>query len=234
MKALTARPNWRRRLGARDKVDNLQRMLNGQAVKSVLEVGCGTGSVLAEVVRRGISTRHVGVDVADPSAHMDPGATGLDLRAYDGITLPFPDGSFDLVVASHVVEHVPNPRHFLAELARVASKLVYVEVPCEQRARFSHATVQSALNTGHINAYSPEYFLVLLQTTGLDVVDLQLFDHSLAVHSYGKTVLEGRARMGLRRALLRVNPILASRVFCYHCGAPVRPTARRNGSPASS
>jgi hypothetical protein len=31
--------------------------------------------------------------------------------------------------------------------------------------------------------------------------------------------------MLLRRAMLRMNPILASRLFCYHCGALARPSS---------
>ncbi len=212
---------WRR-LGALDKADNLQRLLAGHEVGSVLEVGCGTGAVLAELASRGVGIRHVGIDMADPNQHADPRAAGLDLRVYDGNTLPFEDQSFDLVYASHVVEHVPNPRGFLAELRRVARELIYVEVPCELHARVTRPALQTALDTGHINAYSPEYFLVLLQTAGLDVIDLELFDHSAAVHSFGTSAWKGRLRMALRRGLLKLNPILASRIFCYHCGALCR------------
>src|SRR5687768_5463216 len=38
----------------------------------------------------------------------------------DGHALPFADGSFDYVIASHVLEHATDPVHFAAELARVA------------------------------------------------------------------------------------------------------------------
>jgi SAM-dependent methyltransferase len=217
---------WRR-LGAVDKANNLERLLAGRQVDSVLEVGCGTGAVLANIAARGIGRKHTGVDLADPNMHADPRTLGLDLRAYDGARLPFEDCSFDLVYATHVVEHVPDPRGFLAELARVSRGLIYVEVPCELHARVTRRALQAALDTGHINAYSPEYFLVLLQTTGMEVVDLELFDHSLAVHCYGSSTFKARLRMLLRRWLLQINPILASRFFCYHCGALARPTAPR-------
>ena len=42
--------------------------------------------------------------------------------------LPFKDKSFDFVIASHVLEHSPQPEQFLAELQRVA-KAGYIEVP---------------------------------------------------------------------------------------------------------
>ncbi|WP_092215916.1 methyltransferase domain-containing protein [Desulfoluna spongiiphila] len=42
--------------------------------------------------------------------------------------LPFPDKSFDFVIASHVLEHSSDPAKFLSELQRVA-KAGYIEVP---------------------------------------------------------------------------------------------------------
>lgn len=212
---------WRR-LGASDKVDNLQRLLGDRGVASVLEVGCGTGAVLAEIVRRGIGKQHVGIDVADPTAHTEPAAAELDLRAYDGARLPFADASYDLVVASHVVEHVPEPRTFLSELRRVARDLIFVEVPCEAGLLRSRATLQATLDTGHINSFTPESFLVLLQTSGAEVIDLQLFDHSKAVYRFGTNGLLASGRIAVRRAFLRGSPLLASRLFCYHCSALLR------------
>lgn len=146
---------WRR-LGAIDKASNIQQLLAGEPVETVLEVGCGTGAVLAEVARRGIGQGHVGVDVADPADHADRQALGMDMRCYDGKTLPFADASFDLVYASHVIEHVPEPRTLLAEMSRVARRLVYVEVPCELHLRTSQRALQRSLDIGHINAYTPE------------------------------------------------------------------------------
>lgn len=48
--------------------------------------------------------------------------------------IPFPDDSFDLVVASHIIEHLPNPIEFARELVRVTKPggLIYVEAPSER------------------------------------------------------------------------------------------------------
>ena len=213
---------WRQ-IAAVDKVNNIQRLLGSRTVESVIEVGCGTGSVLAELASRKIGQQHVGVDVADPRAHVHPGAASMDLRTFDGETLEFRDGTFDLVIATHVVEHVPNPRSFVRELARVSRRLVYIEVPCEMKARSSRAKLQSALDIGHINGYSPEYFLILLQTAGLNVLEMELFDHSSAVHAFRSSKLKSLINMTIRRTFLRLSPLIASRLFCYHCGALASP-----------
>lgn len=214
---------------ARDKAANIAAMLGPRAesVRSVAEVGCGTGAVLIDVKRRGVGSEHLGVDVADPDTHPDPAAAdaGIVMTEYDGKRLPFDDAHFDLVYASHVLEHVPDPRGFLQELARVARQWIYVEVPCEIHWRASVNVLQRTLDIGHINAYTPETFLLTLQTAGLDVVDLQIFDHSIEAHSFGGSRAVGRVKAAIRRAALRLGPTTASRLWTYHVGALCRAPA---------
>jgi len=60
---------------------------------------------------------YVGVDVAEAS---DYGMRQKpDIRYYDGVTLPFDAATFDYVLCTEVLEHVPDPAHFLADLSRV-------------------------------------------------------------------------------------------------------------------
>jgi SAM-dependent methyltransferase len=218
---------WRR-VCAMDKVSNIQTLLRTEKVESILEVGCGTGAVLSELAKRGIGTSHKGVDLAEPGLHVDPGARNLSLLEYDGETIPFPDDSFDFVYASHVVEHVLNPRGFIAQISRVAKRLIYLEVPCELHVRTTHSDIQNTLNIGHINSYSPESFSLLCQTAGLQIIDSKLFDHSFDVHKFHTSFIRGVLKMNIRRALLSAHPILASRIFTYHFGVLCAPSPSRN------
>lgn len=219
---------WRQ-LGAADKAANLGTLLGDKAweIGSVLEVGCGTGDVLAAVKALGIGSDHRGVDVADPEAHRGPDATAgaLPLDSYDGVRLPYADSSFDLVFASHVLEHVPDERGFLGELARVAKGPIYLEVPCELNLRTSEANMQTTLDIGHINAYTPESFTLTLATGGLQVEALQLFDHSRDIHRFMSGTASASAKMAMRRGLLKISPRFASRLFTYHAGALCTPRA---------
>jgi len=94
----------------------------------VLDVGCGTGVVTRDLAQRvGHQGHVVGID---PSTRLIEEAVRriekndlkerIEFRCADGAALPFPDGGFDLVVASAVFGHIPNGPEVLAEMVRVA------------------------------------------------------------------------------------------------------------------
>ncbi|KRP86999.1 SAM-dependent methyltransferase [Bradyrhizobium pachyrhizi] len=218
--------DWRR-VCAVDKADHIAGLLGAAAAKvgNVLEVGCGTGAVLARLSAIGVGRDFTGIDVVDPATNLEiDGAASAPFRwsSYDGVTIPFADGSFDLVYASHVLEHVPEPRAFLHELARVARTFVYVEVPCELHARTNRRALQSTLDIGHINFYTPDTFRLVLETAGLHVTGFGTYDHSLPVHAFHSSRVRGLAKSIVRKSLLSVGQAFATRLATYHCGALCR------------
>jgi ubiquinone/menaquinone biosynthesis C-methylase UbiE len=89
---------------------------------SVLDVGCGEGHVLAELRARGAG-EVFGVDIVDLRRDR-----ALPFGLYDGTTLPFVDGRFDLVMLNFVLHHVPDGRKraLLREALRVSRGTVFV------------------------------------------------------------------------------------------------------------
>jgi len=57
-----------------------------------------------------------------------PLQTDKEIVYHDESTFPFRDGEFDYVICSHVLEHVPEPEHFVAEILRVG-RAGYIEFP---------------------------------------------------------------------------------------------------------
>lgn len=95
----------------------------------LLDLGCGGGRHAFEGLRRG--ARVVALDasaseVAEVAAVVvameEAGETGVGRGAVtqaDAGRLPFPDATFDRVIASEVLEHVPSDQAVMTELARV-------------------------------------------------------------------------------------------------------------------
>jgi SAM-dependent methyltransferase len=96
----------------------------------LLDLGCGFGRHAFEAARRGaqVVALDAGPDEvagvrATLGAMVDAGELGSDAHAGavqgDALRLPFADDTFDRVIASEVLEHIPDDLAAMAELARV-------------------------------------------------------------------------------------------------------------------
>ncbi|MGE3292566.1 MAG: class I SAM-dependent methyltransferase [Geminicoccaceae bacterium] len=216
---------WRR-IGSVEKAENIVKLFAKcnirTPVASALEVGCGTGDVLAQLSQRNMAMQYTGIEISDERINgtaVCAKSQCIDLRSYDGQIIPFPDNSFEFVYATHVLEHVTNQRGFLHELRRVSSGLIYVEVPCELTFRTSQALLQKTLNIGHINSYTSESFALTLATAGLRIINICIFDRSFAAYRFTSSWPAAVLKLMIRRSLLRISHSLAPKLLTYHCGA---------------
>jgi len=82
----------------------------------VLDIGCGLGICMKALAPR--SKEMIGLDVYPVGKKVNP---DLDIRQFDlnSGKLPFDDNTFDLVVATEVIEHTHYPHFVLKEIKRV-------------------------------------------------------------------------------------------------------------------
>jgi len=159
----------------------LQDLFTRAAPTSVLDVGCGEG-VLTERWARALGDRPVlGIDLDDPKLKEEWAGRrrqNLSFAAVDvAERLPYADDEFDLASAIEVLEHVPDPEHTVAEMARVARRHLLVSVPREPLWRGLNlargAYITELGNTpGHVNHWSRRAFVSLLSHHGR-VIDVR-------------------------------------------------------------
>ena len=144
------------------------------APQSVLDVGCGEGVLTHQWATELGERRIVGIDLDDEKLKAEWATRrrpNLEYRTLSAENMPFADGEFDLACAIEVLEHVPDPAHTVAEMARVARRHLLVSVPREPLWRMLNmargAYLSDLGNTpGHVNHWSKRSFVRLLSQHG--------------------------------------------------------------------
>ena len=130
---------------------------------TVLEVGMGEAEIASRIRQRYPGASIVGIDLPDPELAEAWDSKGIPGAFADIAHLPFPSGSFDLVLAIEVLEHVPDPDAALRDLARVGRGSFVLSVPDEPIWRVANMARGKYLrdlgNTpGHIQHWSQRSF----------------------------------------------------------------------------
>lgn len=215
---------WRR-LGAIDKVDNIIRLATSVPHESILDIGCGEGSLLARLNDMAFGMTYHAVDISESAIAATERRALPKLeaaRVFDGYRLPYEDQRFDLAILCHVVEHLEHPRQLLREAGRVARHVV-VEAPLEHTWGLPFNYLDTGV--GHINLYTARTLRWTLQTAGLTVDRERISLPSYAVHTFNGGAL-GAVRYGVKWVGLRVFPLLARFLWCYHAAFLCHATPR--------
>lgn len=130
----------------------------------VLEVGCYEGYLLELLARRG--ARCVGVEPSEAAARLARERFGLDVRtaAFEGAALG--EEPFDLVVLSHVLEHLRDPHAVIARCRALLREggALFVEVPNVLRPRVESAV--DFFTFDHLFNFCPETLGALARRCG--------------------------------------------------------------------
>jgi 2-polyprenyl-3-methyl-5-hydroxy-6-metoxy-1,4-benzoquinol methylase len=144
------------------------------APESVLDVGCGEGVLTHQWAQQLGERRIVGIDLDDEKLKAEWATRqrpNLEYRTMLAENMPFAESEFDMACAIEVLEHVPDPAHTVAEMARVARRHLLVSVPREPLWRMLNMARGAYLadlgNTpGHVNHWSKRSFARLLSQHG--------------------------------------------------------------------
>ncbi len=153
------------------------KILRPLEVDSILDVGCGEGFTLDKFKKEGIGKKLSGIDYSDDALEL--GAKiypDLDLKKGDIYDIKAKENSFDLVMATEVLEHLDDPNKALKELIRVSRKYIMLSVPNEPffiGANFLRGKYLKSFGNHpeHINHWTFIGFEKFLKKNGLKIVE---------------------------------------------------------------
>jgi SAM-dependent methyltransferase len=100
--------------------ENIAEMIPAD-VATLLDVGCGDGTLARSIVDRRPGLRATGVEIRTRPS------TAIPVQVFDGRILPFADESHDLVMLVDVLHHADDPLMLVREAARVAARAVVIK-----------------------------------------------------------------------------------------------------------
>ncbi|OBI98789.1 methyltransferase [Mycobacterium alsense] len=169
----------------------------GPAIK-VIDVGCGAGRHAFEAYRRGADVVAFDRDedelrsvetilraMADNGEA--PAAASAKAVLGDALRLPYADGTFDCVIASEILEHVPHDDAAIAELVRVlkVGGTLAVSVPrwLPERVCWLLSDEYHANEGGHVRIYRASELRDKITRGAMGAMELTHTHHAHALHS---------------------------------------------------
>jgi ubiquinone/menaquinone biosynthesis C-methylase UbiE len=162
--------------------------------EAFLDAGCGDGRYL-RALDAGLPEQITGTDISErilETAHAAVPRAALVRANLE--SLPFADESFDLVLCSQVIEHVPDARAGVAELARVLRRGGVLVISTDNERNLVSRVLNSP-RTGAVRLlglhgargmiespatpYTRESFRALIEAAGLSVRKLETFRFQL-------------------------------------------------------
>jgi len=185
-------------LAAKGKADHVIALCgrHGIVPETVLEVGAGDGCILRCLSDGGFGRTFHALEISPSGVAVirSRNIRGLaSAQTFDGYHIPFPDKSVDLIVLSHVLEHVEYERALLRELRRV-SAYQFIEIPTDCNALADETYHLLGPSYGHISAHTPDSLRFLLSTEGFAILDQMMGQYSYELQEYDYFVNNGHPR----------------------------------------
>jgi SAM-dependent methyltransferase len=132
----------------------------------VLDFGCGSGALVAELKSSGIEARGLELDTDEIRRSIKPEVKSA-ITLYNGtLPLDWPSRAFASVFCSEVLEHIPDPLSAVKEISRLASEQAIFTVPDISAipVGFRHSLVPWHLLEGtHVNFFNQTSLHALLK-----------------------------------------------------------------------
>ncbi len=151
-----------------------------RAGERVLDVGCGTGVLLAELTRQTPDAQLSGVDLVGEmlAVAQQRLPDDVELMTAPAEALPFQDGSFDVVISSSVLHYIRQPQRALGEITRVlvpGGRLVLTDWCRDYVTMRALDWYLRGTDPGHCRTLCSRHLRRLAQASGLEVERLDRY-----------------------------------------------------------
>lgn len=155
------------------KASHIQRLFikNGVSPKSIAEVGCGAGRVIAEIAQRYQTSQCKGFDVSSDASKFWSQEVPINLT-YELINFTETNGHFDALMLIDVFEHVDDYLGFLRHMSTRANHLIlHIPLDLSVSTLLSRGYMRTRADVGHLHYFTRESALATLDYAGLEVLD---------------------------------------------------------------
>jgi ubiquinone/menaquinone biosynthesis C-methylase UbiE len=164
-------------------------------VKSILDVGCGSGWVAKHFVPRGVQVYSLDISVVNPAKVLKLYASENHSGVVaDSFKLPFADGSLDCIIACEIIEHVVSPTDFIKELFRVVKKggELIITTPYQEKIIYYlcvHCNQKTPANA-HLHSFDEKKLELLYSGEDLEEFNYETFGNKLLIFLRTYTILQ--------------------------------------------
>jgi SAM-dependent methyltransferase len=182
---------------------------------NLLEVGCGEGSIAAELSRNRVFQTYTGIEISRSgiSAAMEKSIKNAEFIYLEASKIENFEFQSDVTLLCHVVEHLDNPRVLIMK-AKEWSEYLLVEVPLEDNRRMSEDYDWNPV--GHINKFKTATIKHLIQTCGWSIVRTKIYNPSRDARTFHSKGMKAKCVWLIKEVALKLNPRIASKFFTYH------------------
>lgn len=192
-----------------DEVERSLKTYTSGNLDMILDVGTADGLMLEDLKRRMGDRKMVGLDRSLELLHARP-ADGTDRVYADALSLPIMSGAADAIIATAVIEHVPDANALLEEFQRVLRKegLLVITTPHPFWEHLA-SVVGHLKESGHFETFDISQLGPMLVENGFQIKEMRKFMFSPIGFPAEKTIERIFGPLGLK--FIMANQLVVAR-----------------------
>lgn len=143
----------------------LKNIIRPLDVKTILDVGCGQGSLLAELIMEFPRMEPLGIDISKAAVELARQRVPSGQFWVVDITQETLNEKSDLVICSEVLEHIPDDETALRNLRQMTGKYIVISTPQGRMRKFE-------TQVGHVRNYAQGELVTKLEANGFAVLSI--------------------------------------------------------------